>query len=137
VSVDDAEITGVCPECKYLYTESVHPFPSDSLPACPKCGTKRRPYPVGVAGLPPPPDLIPLAPETAFLSANTNLLLLLVRDRGYKLGAWIGYVPVAIENVLSREFAVGDDSGRGGRVAIAPNEIEAAWEVGDRPGHHG
>lgn len=80
---------------------------------------------------------MPLAPEQAFLAARINLLLLLVRDRGYKLGAWVGPTPAVIENVVGRDFSVGDDSGRGRVIAIGPNEIEAAWEVGDRPGHHG
>lgn len=132
----DAEITGVCPECKYLYTERIHPFPSDSLPCCPKCGSKRRPYPVGAAGLPAPPDLVPLHPEKAFRAERTNLLLLLVRDRGYKLGAWLSAPPAAIESVVSRDFGVGDDSGGGKRINIERGEIDAAWEVGDRPGHH-
>lgn len=79
---------------------------------------------------------MPIAPDKAFIAARTNLLLLLVRDRGYKLGAWTGPTPVAIENIVSRDFAIGDDSGRGGVVGIGPREIEAAWEVGDRPGHH-
>lgn len=131
----DAEITGVCPQCKYLYTEKIHPFPSDSLPCCPKCGSKRRPYPVGAAGLPSPPDLVPIKPEVAFRADRLNLLLLLVKDRGYRLGAFSDHPRAAIEEHPVRQFAVGSD--RGDVVALIPQDIEAAWEVGDRPGHHG
>ena len=133
----DAEITGVCPECKYLYTERIHPFPSDSLPCCPKCGSKRRPYPVGAAGLPSPPDLIPISPKDAFSTTKTSLLLLLLPG-GYRLGTWMGPPPPSVEQVILRQFTMGDPTGRGaGTFGIAPKEIEAAWEFGDRPGHHG
>lgn len=138
----DAEFTGVCPDCRYMYTEPVHPFPSDSLPCCPKCGSRRRPYPVGAAGLPSPPDLVPVRPEDAWNANNASLLVLLLRDIGYRMGAWVSRAPrkeLAVESPQPRTFSTGPDprAGRAGVVSILLEEIEAAWEVGDRPGHHG
>lgn len=136
----DAEITGVCPDCKYLYTERIHPFPSDSLPCCPKCGSKRRPYPVGAAGLPSPPDLIPITPHAAFMAGKVNLLLVLHKRGGYALGCWLTPPPTALDldqdDEPHRKFATGSQGDGRGTLLIYREEIEAAWEVGDRPGHH-
>lgn len=79
---------------------------------------------------------MPIPAEAAFYAAKVNLILLLVKEKGYKLGAWISAPPTKGERSIARNFSVGDESGRGVVARITADEIEAAWELGDRPGHH-
>jgi hypothetical protein len=128
-------VYGICPDCAYAYTEPVDDFARWLPRGCPRCSSQREPHPVRDEVLPRGPDLIPIKTEEVFFSTpKTTLLLLLCRGFGYRVGLWIDNPPNAAELSATRRFAIGDASG--GVMHFRCDEIEAAWRIGDRPGHH-
>lgn len=127
--MSDDYVYGICPDCGHAYTEPIEDFANWLPPGCPRCSSKAAPYPVTDDELPLSPPLLPLTPSQAIVAPKDWLLLLLLRDLGYRLGMWVGYPPSSAEQEPWRNFAVG---GNAGSFAVEKATIAAAWRIGER-----
>lgn len=121
---DDFIVYGICPDCRYAYTEPIDQFENWLPPGCPRCKTTIAPYPITEDKLPAPPTFYGLTPQDAFEAPKDWLLLLLLKDLGYRLGAWVGR---EYNGTACRNFAVG-----GSALTLSVEMITAAWRIGDR-----
>lgn len=127
-------IYGVCRDCSHVYTKPILLPGEDRNKPCPQCGTIREPMPITDEVLPPPPDFIPITVKEFFMMGKQCMLLVLLYHHAYRVGAWVGDVPSKFQPGVVRTLGLGT---AGGSMALTPEMVEAAWRIGDRPGHRG